>query len=134
MSFMNTARHSQNYQAIDRGTLVDSAKPHELITILFDNALMRLDEALKHADRGNLPAMLQAKSRASTIISGLDISLDFDKGGDLAPTLSAIYREAIKLINATSGPAMKDNLVAARSIMADIADAWKGIGNDSQAA
>jgi len=127
MSFLAASRRPFSYKNVDTASRVEGANPHELIMILFDELLLRLDQAIKHAELGDTAGMLQSRSRAAMIINALEESLDFDKGGELALALARIYREGLRRINAASGPAMVDKLLSARQMLAEIAAAWKAI-------
>lgn len=134
MSFISHSKRSFNYQNVGRNSLVDGADPHQLISILFDQAILKLDESVKHAENQNLPGMLQARARAATIINGLETSLDFERGGELAFTMARIYREACTRINSAARTDMADRLVSAREMISEIASAWKAISPQQRAA
>ncbi|WP_373488929.1 flagellar export chaperone FliS [Blastomonas sp.] len=127
MSFITPARRMGSYKAVDTASRVEGASPHALVTILFDEVLLRLDAAIRHAERGESPAMIQARARASAIVLALEESLDFDNGGELALALARIYREASRRINLAMSPDKVDSLRSARQMLAEIAEAWKAI-------
>ena len=127
MSFISSPRRSSSYRDVDTNSRVAGASAHELVNILFDEVLLRLEQTIRHGERGDIAAMLQARARASNILSGLEESLDFEKGGDLALALHKIYVEAGKRINAASHPDKTSELVSARQMLAEIAGAWKAI-------
>ena len=52
MSFISPRRHMGSYQAVDTVSRVEGASPHQLVVILFDELLLRLDAAIRHAQRG----------------------------------------------------------------------------------
>lgn len=127
MSFISSPRRSFSYQNVDTSSKVEGAGPHELIQILFDELLLSLDQAIRYQERGDTAQMIQARARASTIVNALQDSLDFEKGGELAAALVKIYREASRRINGDLGPELKDKMVSARQMLAEIAEAWKAI-------
>lgn len=127
MSFISPRRHMGSYQAVDTVSRVEGASPHQLVVILFDELLLRLDAAIRHAERGEAVPMIQARARASAIVMALEESLDFEKGGELALALARIYREASRRINAAMSPDKVDVLMSARQMLAEIAEAWKRI-------
>ncbi|MEZ5709260.1 MAG: flagellar protein FliS [Blastomonas sp.] len=126
MSFINSPK-SFSYQNVDSASRVAGAGAHELISILFDELLLRLDQTIKHAQRNEVAMMLQSRSRASSILNALEESLDFKKGGELALALAKIYREAGRRINAATRPDDIDRLSSARQMLAEIAEAWRAI-------
>ena len=127
----NPASARARYHTIDVGSQVESASPHRLIAILYEELLKQLDTivaGLRAGATAHRPGMPERRSRANTILMGLEGSLDRGQGGDLAQGLAAIYREARRLI----GDGMTQNdpqrIIQAREMVAEIADAWAAIG------
>ncbi|MEO1045877.1 MAG: flagellar protein FliS [Pseudomonadota bacterium] len=110
---------------------VEGASPHELVSIMFEELLLQLDTSIKHTERGDNPAMLEAKSRAAAIVNALDESLDFERGGDTAVALGVVYRQAAERIAKANGPAAKDILQSVHEMVSEIYAAWKDIGKAS---
>lgn len=127
MSFISPQRRQASYQNVDTASRVEGASPHELVTILFDELLLCLSQAIKQAERGSLAQMLQTRSRAMSILHGLEDSLDFEKGGDLALALARVYREAGRRIYEASSADQVEKLASARAMLGEIAEAWKAI-------
>lgn len=127
MSFITPSRRTFSYQDVDSTSRVVGASPHELISILFEEVQQRLSQTIKLAERGDVPAMLQSRSRAMSILHALEESLDFEKGGELALALARIYREASRRINGASRPDQVDKLESARAMLSEIAEAWRAI-------
>lgn len=127
MSFISPRRNMGSYKAVDTASRVEGASPHDLVVILFDEVLLRLDASIRHAQRGETVPMIQARARASAIVIALEESLDFNKGGELALALARIYREASRRINAAMSVDKVDLLVSARQMLAEIAEAWRTI-------
>jgi flagellar protein FliS len=127
MSFISPRRNMGSYKAVDTASRVEGASPHDLVVILFDEVLLRLDASIRHAQRGETVPMIQARARASAIVIALEESLDFNKGGELALALARIYREASRRINAAMSVDKVDLLVSARQMLSEIAEAWRTI-------
>lgn len=111
---------------------VEGASPHELVSIMFEELLLQLDTAIKHAERDENAPMLEAKSKASAIVNALNESLDFERGGDTAVALGVVYREAADRLSKAKGPAAKDILQSIRQMIAEIFSAWQDIGKASK--
>lgn len=127
MSFISPRRNMGSYKAVDTASRVEGASPHDLVVILFDELLLRLDAAIRHAQRSETVPMIQARARASAIVIALEESLDFNKGGELALALARIYREASRRINAAMSVDKVDLLISSRQMLAEIAEAWRTI-------
>jgi flagellar secretion chaperone FliS len=122
---VNSARRS--YHTIDFSSRINSANPHQLVSILFDELLLALD-AMPIARRGRMHAQYASRqARALTIIHGLDSALDFEAGPDIANSLAAVYREVRRLILVASKDGSTEQIIDARALVAEIADAWRAI-------
>ncbi len=119
---------AQSYGALDATSRVAAATPHELVAILFEQLLLRIDRAARCVERGDIAAMLQSRAKASDILNALEESLDFDRGGDIAIALAVVYREASDRLNEARGEEAAPMLQAARDIIAEVAEAWTDIG------
>lgn len=111
-----------HYRDVDVAARVEGATPHGLISILLDELLRAID-TLRAAERagGRLPAV---QSRALSILHGLEAGLDFEKGGEIARSLAAIYREARRLVGMAHGPPRAPALDQAHVMLGEIASAW----------
>ena len=116
------------YRDVDVGSRVEGASPHRLIAILFDEIDKSIDAMSAALERGDRGRALTAQARAVTILHGLETSLDFELGGDIAPGLAAIYQEARRLLRAEAGEMAPDRIKQARDMLSKIAQAWSAIG------
>jgi flagellar protein FliS len=119
------------YRDVDLNSRVEGASPHRLIGILFEELTRTLDTmaAALAAGSGSFRAgMPERRARATSILLGLEGSLDHAQGGELSAGLAAVYREARRLI----GDALARNdpapIVQARTMLGEIAEAWSRIG------
>lgn len=129
MNYAGNRSVAQSYGALDATSRVAAATPHELVAILFEQLLLRIDRAARCAERGDIAAMLQSRAKASDILNALEESLDFDRGGDIAIALAVVYREASDRLNGARGDEAAPMLQAARDIIAEVAQAWTEIGS-----
>ncbi len=77
-----------------RETSVRTASGGKIIVMLYDEAIKQLDSAiaLLETDTKELDRVNNAILKAQDIITELMVSLDFEKGGDIAPKLFGLYR------------------------------------------
>jgi flagellar protein FliS len=116
------------YRNIDMSSRLEGASPHRLVAILFEE-LIRAIETAQAADRqGDRGKRAERQARALSILHALEASLDFEKGGEIAASLSSIYREARRLISLGARDAQPALVEQARAMLADIASAWESIG------
>jgi flagellar protein FliS len=116
------------YRTIDISSRVEGASPHRLVAILFEELLGAIETAQAAARQGNRAKRTERQSRALSILFALETSLDFEKGGEIALSLSSIYREARRLIGIATRDGAVEPLEQARTMLADIAGAWESIG------
>lgn len=113
------------YAQVGLETQVLSASPEHLITLLFNGARAAIMQARLHMENGNIAGRGQSISKALDIVdSGLKMSVDQEKGGDLAKNLVATYDlilNNLMLANLRNDP---EKLSLAERMLIDIADAW----------
>jgi flagellar protein FliS len=122
------AKAQASYQNVDLQTRAAGATPHQLIAMLFEEALIAIDTLAAAATRKDFARAAQSQARALSILGGLQASLDMERGGELAQNLADVYREASRLIlqgGKTNDPAAAQQ---ARGMLAEIASAWNAIG------
>ena len=81
------ARAAAAYQEVQ----VTSRSPLELVVMLYDGALVALEQARAALDVGDLVAKRDAMSRSFAILAQLQGSLDLESGGEVAARLDALY-------------------------------------------
>jgi flagellar protein FliS len=68
-----------------------TASPAMLVFMLFEKAIGCLKEAIKAIEDNEIEARWRANGRAMEIISHLQLTLDTDKGGEIAANLDRLY-------------------------------------------
>lgn len=118
----------QQYQKVKTRTGIDSASPHRLIQILFENALERIASAKGHIQRGEMARKGEMIGKAIGIVGGLRGVLNFEVGGDIATNLDALYeymeRRLLKA-NVDSDVTILDEV---SGLIHDIKEGWDAIG------
>lgn len=122
---LNAARR---YTAIDAGSRVEGATPHQLVRILFDELLLALDTAIFAMKSGDRHKCVDRQTRALAILHALETSLDFERGGEIAMSLAVIYREVRRRTLKATATDDPEPMQASRGYIADIAGAWNQIG------
>jgi len=90
--FTSKLNPANSYQSVGLETGLDGASPHKLILMLFDGAIVTVNNASILMREKNIPKKGLAISRAIDIISlGLKASLNLEVGGELTERLSALY-------------------------------------------
>ena len=130
---MNTVRHrfgtaSAHYSKVDLDSRIEGATPHQLVAILFEELLGALDRMAAAAARKDYSSLGESQSRALSMISGLQTSLDMERGGELARNLAAVYAGAAQRLTAAARARDPAGLTSVRAMIGDIAGAWDAIG------
>jgi flagellar protein FliS len=121
------------YRDIEVAARVEGATPHGLILIMFDELLKGIDtlqalEAMAEPARRNA-----AHARVISLLHGLETSLDYQRGGEIADNLGRIYREARRLLGPTPGMERATALAQARDMLTTVSSAWEAIGSQVNA-
>ncbi len=115
------------YQVAEQDFLVEGADAHNLVRILYQELLSSLDRARDGLSAADLAAKSAHVSKALTIIHVLATSLDFERGGDVAQSLSQLYEWARRKVIEAS----RNNLIPAieevHKAISEIANAWNTI-------
>jgi flagellar secretion chaperone FliS len=116
------------YQSVDIASRIEGATPHRLVQIMYEELLKALDAMAFATARGDYVQRGQHQSKVLAVLTGLETSLDFDKGGQIAVDLVAIYREARRLVVAGGRESDAALVTRARDMIQEIASAWDAIG------
>jgi len=82
---------NQAYGQVKTQTNVEIASPHRLIQMLMEGAIEKVNFAKNYMIDGNIAEKGAHISWAISIVSGLRVSLDAEKGGEIAQNLEALY-------------------------------------------
>src|SRR5690606_29033328 len=81
----------ESYRDVNRYARVGDASPHELVRLMLDGLLGRVNEARGHVERGETAGKNEKIGKARGIVEGLYISLDKEQGGEIAANLERLY-------------------------------------------
>ncbi len=92
---------SLSAKSIDIKTeVVDEITPYQVITMLLDGALERVDQAIISLDEGELEEANALVGKTIGIVGGLRQSLDTKQGGELANNLDMLYEYIVAQLQA----------------------------------
>ncbi len=112
-----------------RETSVRTASGGKMVLMLYDAAIRQIDIAVEHIESGTrqLDLINTAILKAQDIITELMVSLDFDKGGVIAPKLFGLYRFFNDQLMDGNLRKAAEPLQGVRSMMVELRDAWSRI-------
>jgi len=124
---MMAAARTRAYETVGTTNRVATADPHQLIAILFDEALADLAKARRAIETDDLAGKSRYLSHASTLVAALEVSLDYDKGGEIARTLGQVYRFIRARILTAGRKNDPEQARMAAETLGEIASAWTSI-------
>lgn len=116
-------------------TTVSSAKeasPYQLVAMLFQELLGNIASAKGDIEQGNTAKKGERISKAITIISVLEGSIDFKNGGEVSNNLAALYNysaEQLLQANITNSVQLLDEVI---QILLPIKAGWDAIPAEAQ--
>ena len=125
----------QAYAQVGVESAAMSASPPQLVVLLFDGALSAMKKATILMEQGDIPGKGQALSKAINIINnGLRAGLNHEAGGEIAGNLDDLYEYMTRRLLQAN---LNNDLAAIEEVerlLTNIADAWKEIGPNANAA
>ena len=116
------------YAAVDLEARITSASQHELIQMLFDGAILALNQACAAIAAKEIAAKGQATSRAVSIIEeGLRASLDRGQGGTLAESLDGLYEYMSRRLLLASMRSDVNGILEVKKLLTELRGAWSSI-------
>lgn len=98
----------------------DTAGPAQLVLMLYDSALMRLEIAEEAIDDGRLDTAHTAMIKAQAIVDELNLTLDIERGGRIAENLRDLYLYC-------SGRLIEANIAKDVTILAEVTTVLQGM-------
>jgi flagellar secretion chaperone FliS len=127
-SFAQFAKAKSHYQTLDLVSRLEGANPHGLVAILYEELLGSIDVIASALRQGRDVSREAHVERARSILVALIGSLDFEKGGRLAQTLSQVYRSMMGQLAIVVAEGDLDKLGELRDGVADVEGAWRSLG------
>lgn len=106
---------------------VDSVTPYEVISLLLEGALERVEQAQETLSKGDTQAAGELMGRLVGIVNGLRNSLDFDNGGEVAVNLDSLYEYITARILEAEEENGLEVLSEAGELLSQVKDGWQGI-------
>ena len=124
-----------------RETRVKTASQGQLVIMLYDEAVRRLDRALEllaentggRKNPGNIEKISKSILKAQEIITELSVSLDFELGGDIAKNLFALYTWFNKELLESNISQDIHRITVVRNLLSELRSAWTEIVAKSSA-
>ncbi len=102
----------------------------ELVLMLYDECILALDRAQEAFDIETPDKIEKINNnilRAQNIITELVVSLDMDKGGEVAENLQRLYDFMMDHLSQANIAKQRQPVIEVRNMMNELRDAWKEI-------
>jgi flagellar protein FliS len=106
-----------------------TASQSQLIVMLYDGANRFLAQAAIAMGDRQIETAHNKLRRAEMIISHLQASLDYERGGDIAPRLASIYMFCQRHLNQARIQADPAPIEQVRGLLGTLRDAWAQIAS-----
>ncbi|MCL2066978.1 MAG: flagellar export chaperone FliS [Treponema sp.] len=118
-------------------TRIKTASQGQLIIMLYDESIRRLNRALELMDLnskgkkvpGRIEQISKCIMKTEEIITELMVSLDFEQGGDISRNLFALYAWFNRELLEANIAQDRDRLSAVRDMIGDLRETWYEIVN-----
>ena len=107
------------------------ATPHQLVDLLFQGAREQLNLAHGHIHRGDHAGRSAAINAVVDILSGLQASLDFENGEDIAANLDSLYDYMQRRLFRANSDNDVDGVLEVTDLIDTLRSAWRAIDPDS---
>ena len=123
---MATKKILDAYKNANREAVVESDDPQALIMLLLDELLRAMRGYVSGVSKNDSKEMRKNDqfTRSLTMLYGLQSSLNFDEGGEIAENLFRLYEYARVQLLHTSQTGEIDGTQVAISSIAEIREAW----------
>lgn len=125
----------QNAYTAYQKTNINTASQGRLVVLLYEGAIKQLTAAEAYIEAGNKIAAKNIEKfgiciqKTQAIITELQVSLDMEKGGEIARNLMSLYvyfNEELVDINITHN---KEKLVFISKMLKELCESWRTIAN-----
>ena len=124
---MNAETALGAYKALKNQKALDDASPHQLIDLMLSGALERVVSASGCMERNETSEAGESIGKAISIVDSLRVSLDVEKGGDIAKNLGQLYDYIMRRLLEASVSQQPELLAEVANLLQEIKAAWDEI-------
>lgn len=120
--------YSKNLNAY-KATQILTADPGKIILMLYDAAIVFLEQAAAYAQERAFEARARKIAKANDIILELLASLDFEAGGEIARNLCDIYAFLVQELLKADAENNHELILKCRQVLVTLNEGWVAIVN-----
>jgi flagellar secretion chaperone FliS len=121
----STVRATGQYRRMQQESRAAAADPVELVTILYDELEVAIGVLGAMIRQGQRISATEPAHRARAILIGLDAGLDHEAGGDVALSLSRVYRSMRRKLDEAVSADSEETLDELLDGVMTISAAWR---------
>ena len=121
------ANPQRHYQILELSSKLESADPHGLVSILYDELLRSLDVVAAALKQGRDISYERQSERAKSILLALSASLNFENGNSVADVLDGVYRAMLTQLTQAITDGSAEKLADLRAGKVEVSAAWQSI-------
>ncbi|AMG76433.1 MULTISPECIES: flagellar export chaperone FliS [Sphingopyxis] len=121
----STVRAAGQYRRLQNESRAESADPIELVTMLYDELETAVGVLAAMVRQGQRISATEPAHRARAILIALDAGLDHEAGGDVAASLSRVYRSMRRKLDTAVAANSESDLVELLDGILTISSAWR---------
>ncbi len=103
---------------------VETISSHQVISLLMDGALERIEQGVMAIHANNQQDHLILKGKLIAILNGLRHSLNLERGGDIATNLNELYLYMTDRLSSTEGSEHVLALTEVRRLLIEVKYGW----------
>ena len=128
MKGQGNRRAMAEYREVDLPSQVQDADPHTLVQLMLDGSVARIAAAQGAMEAGDTPLKCELIGKAIGLVEGLRVSLDLERGGDLAANLEALYRYMVRRLLEANLRSDAGILTEVGSLLREVQTGWREMG------
>ena len=128
MNGQGNRRAMTEYREVDLPSQVQEADPHTLVQLMLDGAVARIVAAHGAVEASDTPLKCELIGKAIGLVEGLRVSLDLERGGDLAANLEALYRYMVRRLLEANLRTDAGILSEVGSLLREVQTGWREMG------
>ncbi len=118
--------------------MVKTASPAKLVELLYMKAIEVLNESLDLLERKEYTEVNEKLKRAQDIVMELNVSLDMERGGQIAQNLRALYNYMFQRLVQANIKKDKEPILEVKGYLEELLEVWREVmkkaGNTAEVA
>lgn len=115
----------QNYYRNYMESEILSADPAKLVCLLYRGGLEQVRRARQCLRSGDIAGRSRAVSKATAILNELMLSVNRERGGDIARSLIELYDYMVRRLNEANFKQVDEPFAETEQLLSTLGDAWE---------